>query len=321
MVARSTGHGRPRAVPGQHHHRVGQRQDLGAQAVHHASGSPPGRSVRPIEPANRTSPEKTSGSWSRSGGEHRRARGVPGRVGGDEVDPGHRDERSVVQLATSSGSTNPERPGASWGNSARSPRPSSATGRQQSAVVRMHPARGLGGPAERGDRPHVVEMPVGDHHRDRLQPVLGNQVRDADGGVHPRIDDHALRSAVRGHHVAVGLPRPSGKEAQRARGERIGQDGCMTESGRRTWATLPPSAGGPRRHGLRPHGRGRAQRGPGTRRPQRRGPWPSSPGASPPWSWRSACCRPDQRRGALPRRRAGLGPHGTGRRGRGERRG
>ena len=65
---------------------------------------------------------------------------------------------------------------------------------QQSPVRRVDPARRLVGPAERGDGEHVVEMAVGQHHRHRLEPVLGDQLRDAGLGIQTRIDDHALGS-------------------------------------------------------------------------------------------------------------------------------
>ena len=67
---------------------------------------PPGRSVRPIEPAKSTSPERQqlarrSRTASSGAGqpEQHRAAGVAGRVVDGELQPGHRDRAAVGQLA------------------------------------------------------------------------------------------------------------------------------------------------------------------------------------------------------------------------------
>ena len=60
------------------------------------------------------------------------------------------------------------------------------------------------GAAHRHHRPDVVDVAVGEQDRHRLEPVLGEDLRDARLGVLTRVDDHALLPGAGRHHVAVG---------------------------------------------------------------------------------------------------------------------
>ena len=84
-----------------------------------ASRSPPGRSVRPIEPANRTSPEKTSGSSSGPVANIVEPGVCPGAWAATKSIPATETVDPSCSSRTSSGSTKPEWPGASWASSAR----------------------------------------------------------------------------------------------------------------------------------------------------------------------------------------------------------
>ena len=93
-----------RSVAGQHDGGVVQREDLVAQAEQHRRRSePPGRSVRPIEPAKSTSPDRHSSSASNGepapGSRNSTDPPVwPGRVVDGDLQPGDRDRAAVGQL-------------------------------------------------------------------------------------------------------------------------------------------------------------------------------------------------------------------------------
>ena len=65
----------------------------------------------------------------------------------------------------------------------------------------------------------MVEVSVGEHHRHRLQPVLGHQVAYAVRRIESRIEDQALRTGLGRHHVAVRLPRTGGEGGDEHSGE------------------------------------------------------------------------------------------------------
>ena len=75
----------------------------------------------------------------------------------------------------------------------------------------MDPGGGVVGAGDRGDAPHVVDVAVGDQHRDRLEPVLADDLVDAGGGVLARVDDDALGAGTGGDDVAVGPPGACGE--------------------------------------------------------------------------------------------------------------
>ena len=62
------------------------------------------------------------------------------------------------------------------------------------------------------DRPGVVEVAVGEQHRDRAQLVLGEDLLEPVLRVDARVDHDALLAAIGRDHPAVGLERP-GREA------------------------------------------------------------------------------------------------------------
>ena len=82
---------------------------------------------------------------------------------------------------------------------------------EQVPVVGVDPGRRVVRAGDRRDAPHVVDVPVGDQHGHRLEPVLGDDLGHAGGGVLAGVDDHALRARPRGRDVAVGAPRTCGE--------------------------------------------------------------------------------------------------------------
>ncbi len=83
--------------------------------------------------------------------------------------------------------------------------------RQQFAIVGVDPGGDVTGAAHGHDGPHMVDVTVGQQHRDGLQPMLAQEVVDALDGVLTWIDDHALLARSGSDDVAVGLERPCGK--------------------------------------------------------------------------------------------------------------
>ena len=186
MAARSRPIGRGLAVAGQHQDVVGERQHLVARGSSIARGSRPGRSVRPIEPANSRSPE--SSVWRRCDvqadhcvrgtrqPEHHRARRVAGRV----VDGDRRARRASAAAPSSSSATS------SGSATAAGRRTSAAVSRahalhrvgQQLPVGRVDVGRDASCAGHRDHREDVVEVTVGEQHRHRLEPVLAQQLVD-----------------------------------------------------------------------------------------------------------------------------------------------
>lgn len=50
----------------------------------------------------------------------------------------------------------------------------------------------------------MVDMTVGEHHRGRAQPMLGQHLREPVDHPDPGIDDQALLARGRRDHVAIG---------------------------------------------------------------------------------------------------------------------
>ncbi len=82
---------------------------------------------------------------------------------------------------------------------------------EQVPVGGVDPGGGVVRAGQRRDRPDVVDVAVGGHHRDRLEPLLGNDLRDTWTGVLAGVDDHALAARAGRHHPAVGAPRTCGE--------------------------------------------------------------------------------------------------------------
>ena len=208
------------AVAGQHHDVVGQRQHLGRRRLRSIVGwSPPGRSVRPIEPAKSRSPENITSETS-----SRRGYG----------------ERKVTEPSVWPGV---------WSTTNRRPASSSSWQVGQLAdVVRLgalvvaaeQHLGGLGGHAG-----HRVgeQVPVAGwiqavasyapatgatHHMWSTWPWVTSTLTglsrcsattlgDAVGGVLAGVDDHALGAGSRRHDVAVGAPRTCGEAGDQHR--------------------------------------------------------------------------------------------------------
>ena len=146
-----------------------ERQHDRRQGLLHRVVAPPGRSVRPIEPAKSRSPAKRrppSSARSRQnviepayGPERPTASSRPARVRAG----------AVASSLTSSGSANRHAHELLRRSAATEPRPGSAACRGRPGGSR--PARP--GAADRHDRPDVVDVAVGEQDRDRLEPVLG----------------------------------------------------------------------------------------------------------------------------------------------------
>jgi hypothetical protein len=61
----------------------------------------------------------------------------------------------------------------------------------------------------------VVEVPVGEQHRRRVQPVLGQNLVELVEHADARVDDQALLARPGGNHIAIGaegLGRKAGDE-------------------------------------------------------------------------------------------------------------
>ena len=63
----------------------------------------------------------------------------------------------------------------------------------------------------------MVEVAVGQQDRDRLQPVLAQDLIELVDHADPRVDDHALLAGGRGHDPAVGLEGGGGEPADKHR--------------------------------------------------------------------------------------------------------
>ncbi len=76
---------------------------------------------------------------------------------------------------------------------------------QQNPIIGMNPGGNFTSAANRTDRPDVVDVPMGQDHRDRLQPVLADQLVEALFSVLTWVDDHAFLARGWRDDIAVGL--------------------------------------------------------------------------------------------------------------------
>ena len=187
---------------------------------------PPGRSVRPIEPANTRSPASSR----------------PGR-------PGSAAERKVTWPGVWPGvwSTTRRRPASSTTWPSASSRTSSGSWSVQPAeggpglggeagqgvgeqvpVGRVDEGRDLAGPGQRGHRPDVVEVPVGQQGRHRLEAVAPAQLVDPAQGVLAGVDDQGLRARRGGDQPAVRLEGPGGKSGHEHGPHATGRGAALT---------------------------------------------------------------------------------------------
>jgi hypothetical protein len=82
---------------------------------------------------------------------------------------------------------------------------------EQVTIVGMDVSRDILRTADRRDRPHVVYVTVREQHRDRLQPVPGEEFLDPGLRVLSWVDDHALLAGRRRHQIAIGGEGTGGK--------------------------------------------------------------------------------------------------------------
>jgi hypothetical protein len=71
----------------------------------------------------------------------------------------------------------------------------------------------------------VIEVPMSEHHRYRLESVLHDQLSDTGNRIHTWIDDDALIAWPGRNQVAVGLPWPGGEGGYEHTFETIGTIG------------------------------------------------------------------------------------------------
>src|SRR5215204_3711904 len=148
---------------------------------------PPGRSVRPIEPANTRSPARSRAGSSPSAAEW--------KVTWPGVCPGVWSTRR----------RRPAEGGPGLGAEA-----GQGVG-EQVAVGRVDEGRDVAGPGQGGDGPDVVEVAVGEQGGHRLEAVAGAQLVDATQGVLAGVDDQRLRARRGRDQPAVRLEGPGGK--------------------------------------------------------------------------------------------------------------
>ncbi len=179
-----------------------------------AAWSPPGRSVRPIDPSNRTSPESSIGGTPDSPARRNMTepRVWPGACSTTKDSPASSSSSPSTQVA----------------DVVRLPRRQHAVGHrreqvarlaadarhrvgEQAPVVRVEVRRDASGAADRDDRPHVVDVAVREQDSDRGEPVLADGVLDALDRVLARVDDDALLPRRGRHDPAVGAPRTGGE--------------------------------------------------------------------------------------------------------------
>ena len=170
---------------------------------------PPGRSVRPIEPANTRSPASSRPGRPRSAAEWKVTwPGVcPGVWSTRKAQAGQLDHLAVGQLPDVVGllEHQPAEGGPGFGAEA-----GQGVG-EQVPVGRVDEGRDLVGPGQRGHRPDVVEVPVGQQGRHRLEAVAPAELVDPAQGVLAGVDDQGLRARRGGDQPAVRLEGPGGK--------------------------------------------------------------------------------------------------------------
>ena len=140
--------------------------------------------------------------------ERHRARGVPGRVVHDHLDPGQIEHRAVGQF--------PYVVGLGEGDPAEQllsgpQREASAGVGEQRPVGRVDEGRYVPGAAYRGHGPDVIHVAVREQHGGGLQPVPLDNLVDALFSVLARVDNQALLPRAGRDQVAVGGER-AGRE-------------------------------------------------------------------------------------------------------------
>ena len=210
-----------------------------------SSHEPPGRSTRPTEPANSTSPASSRGPSPRSRENMTEPWVCPGACR-TVSDAGQRaprrrpggDLRGVGQ------------PHAGDQRGQRRPVPAHRVG-QHAVVARGAGRRGCRSRRRPEHREGVVEVAVGEDDGDRLESVVGQHLGQRLDGVHAGVDDDALLPGAGGDGVAVGPNAPAGKERMSTR---AGYAGCSTPPRRRQGSVQDRRLESPATRGI-PHSR------------------------------------------------------------------
>ena len=204
-------------VAGQHHDVVGERQHLGRQRAQHRRVVAAGEVRATDGPREeQVSGEHHLGDVGAVGVRHAegdRSAGVARGVVDEELHPRQLEGGAVPELLDVVG-LGPRGVLAAEQLGQHAAHVGGDAGQrvgQQVAVLGVDPRGGVIGSGDRRDAPHVVEVTMGHQHRDRLQPVLTDDLGDTGGGVLPGVDDHALLPGAGGHDVAVGAPGTCGE--------------------------------------------------------------------------------------------------------------
>ena len=220
------------AVPGQHHDVVGQGEHLGAQGLEHRGVVAAGQVGAP----DRAGEEQVAGEHHlgdvvglvrRTEGD--RALGVARRVVDGDREAGQLEALPVGELGDVVGLDELVAPAEQH----RGGLAGDAGHRvgEQVTVGGVDPGGGVVGARDRGHRPHVVDVAVGEQDGDGLEAVLADDLGDAGGGVLAGVDDHALRAGAGGHDVAVGGPRTRWEPGDQHPG-RLSTARCVASMGR-----------------------------------------------------------------------------------------
>jgi peptidyl-prolyl cis-trans isomerase B (cyclophilin B) len=144
--------------------------------------------------------------------EHHRSRGVPRSVPNDQPHPSYVQHLVIAQFAHIIGLGELQRAGRQGLNMGAHVVTDKVQRVGQPFTIRtVDPCWRAVIPAHRDDRPGVVQVPVSDHHRNGLKPVLGHRVGHRSCAVLAGIHDEALLSVSRGHDPAVRGPWASRK--------------------------------------------------------------------------------------------------------------
>jgi hypothetical protein len=92
----------------------------------------------------------------------------------------------------------------------------------------------------------MIDMPVGEQHRDRPQPVPGHDLGDARLGVLARVDDQALRARLGGHQIAIGGKRAGWEPGDKHGPTSLGRSGQLAGCGIDRRSRLPMRSAQPR---------------------------------------------------------------------------
>ena len=200
---------RRRPVAGQDDGGVVAGQDRVAQARHHLLGVAAGQVGAADRPGEQgVAREDHVDALLGGGGEDDRALGVAGGVVDAQGEPGELEGGAVVERPDLARLAQRQRP--SEGRLGLRRKAPQRVG-QHVPVRRVDPGGHVVAVAHGRHAVDVVDVPVGEQHRHRREPVLGEQRFEGLGGVLAGVDHDARLPRLRRHHVTVGLERPGRK--------------------------------------------------------------------------------------------------------------